>query len=149
MVYELKTHSINAENFYNNPTFSLMIDTLEIVVNYKTREILYVQGFLPLIKAKKSILELPLSCDGKLFLNNIDFSNINEYDVFSLTQKIPQCKKYFEEKNLIFDDMNGIIQLGSVDKEKNKYIKISNNLIIGYDYFEVIKTIYIIPDRYI
>ena len=51
MVYEYKTHRIIIENPYKKPTFSLTIGTLEIVVDYDTKQIIYVQGFLPLIKA--------------------------------------------------------------------------------------------------
>lgn len=59
MVYEYKTHRIIIENPYKKPTFSLTIGTLEIVVDYDTKQIIYVQGFLPLIKAGRAHIVLP------------------------------------------------------------------------------------------
>lgn len=149
MIYEFKTHSINIENRCKKPTFSLTIRTLEIVADYDTKKVLYVQGFIPLITAEQSIIDLPKSYQGSFFLKNIDYKDVDKYDVFSLLDKMPKSKKYFEKNTEVFDKENGIIQLGSNDKKNTKFIKISNNIIVGHDCEGVIKMIYILPDKFI
>ena len=149
MIYEFNTHSIYLKEKYKKPTFSLMIDTLELVIDYLTRKVLNVQGFLPLIKAVKSKIILPEAPKGDYCIDYIDFSEINQFDVSSISKMIPKSKIYFENNEIVFDKEKGIIRLGLTDSRYDKYIKICDNVIIGYDGENIIKCIYIIPDKFI
>lgn len=149
MIYEFKTHSIIVKNAYKKPTFSLTIGTLEIVVDYDTKQIVYLQGFFPLIKAAREKIVLPKAKQGEIYLRNIDFSNVERYDVFSLSSKVPQCKKYFDKYLTVFDESQGIIRLGETEEEECKFLQISDNLIIGHDLDLIPKCIYIMPDKFI
>lgn len=148
MIYNLNTHSINIRNRYNELRFSLTIDTLELVIDFRTKRFLYVQGYFPLLNTLDSTIELPKEKKGDYFFDNIDVSNINPYDVFSLADKQPQSETYLKKFPRLFDKEKGIIQLGSNKMEKLDFIKINNNLIIGQDNKFVIKCMYIIPDKF-
>lgn len=149
MIYEFKTHSIIIENPYKKPTFSLTIGTLEIVVDYDTKQIIYIQGFFPLIKAERAKIRLPKAKQGNFYLSNIDLSNVEPYDIFSLTSKMPQCKENYEKNVTIFDEAQGIIQLGKSYEQESTFMQISDNLIIGHDSALVPQCIYIMPDKFI
>ncbi len=149
MIYEFGTHSINMIKRYENPTFSLTIGTLELVIDYLAKKVLYVQGFFPLSKAINATIKLPNAKIGNYYINNIDYSNVEKFDIFSLANKIPKSKIYFDNNAIVFDEDNGIIQLGFVENEGNNYIKISDNIIIGQDSENIIQCIYIIPDKFI
>ncbi|MCM1158610.1 MAG: hypothetical protein NC348_08925 [Clostridium sp.] len=149
MIYEFSTHSINLEKRYEKPTFSMTIGTLELVIDYLTRKILYVQGFFPLVKATNDKIILPNARAGDYYINDIDYSNIEKFDIFSLLDKIPKCKEYFDNNSIVFDKKNGIIQLGFISNRNDNYVKVSDNLIIGYDNEDIIQCIYIIPDKFI
>ncbi len=149
MIYEFKTHSIIIENSYKKPTFSLTIGTLEIVVDYDTKQIIYVQGFFPLMKAERAEIVLPKSKKDKFYLSTINLSNVEPYDIFSLTSKVPQCKRYYEKNVTVFDEKQGIIQLGESNEQECVFLQISDNLIIGHDSDLVPECIYIMPDKFI
>lgn len=149
MIYEFKTHSIIIENPYKEPTFSLTIGTLEIVVDYDTKQIIYIQGFFPLMKAERAQIVLPKAKQGNFYLSNINLSNIEPYDIFSLTSKVPQCKEYYEKNVTVFDESQGIIQLGEVNGQECIFLQINDNLIIGHDSALIPKCIYIMPDKFI
>ena len=148
MIYNFKTHSINIRNRYKESSFSLTIYTLELVIDFRTRRLLYVQGYFPLPYEVDSSIELPEAKKGDYFFNNIDVSNIKAYDVFFLSDKQPQSEIYLKKFPRLFDKEKGIIQLGSNKIEKLDFIKISNNLIVGQDNKFIIKCIYIIPDKF-
>ena len=149
MIYEFKTHSIVIKNHYKKPTFSLTIGTLEIVVDYDTKQIIYIQGFFPLMKAERAKIMLPKAKQGNFYLSNIDLSNVEPYDIFSLTSKMPQCKENYEKNVTIFDEAQGIIQLGKSNEHESTFLQISDNLIIGHDSALVPQCIYIMPDKFI
>ncbi|MCM1181059.1 MAG: hypothetical protein NC347_12435, partial [Clostridium sp.] len=86
---------------------------------------------------------------GDYYINDIDYSNIEKFDIFSLLDKIPKCKEYFDNNSIVFDKKNGIIQLGFISNRNDNYVKVSDNLIIGYDNEDIIQCIYIIPDKFI
>lgn len=148
MIYQYKTHSINVETFFNVETFSLEIDFLEIIVDYNSRELLYVGGYFPLIKVQKSMIQLPVSKENSFYLKNIN-SAVEKFSIYSLTNKIPECGMYFGDHSITFDKKRGIILLGCTEKQDTEFAKINKNIIVGYDANSVLKCIYIMPDRFI
>lgn len=148
MTYQYKTHSINVETFFDVETFSLEIGFLEIVVDYNSRELLYVGGYFPLVKAQKLMIQLPVSKEASFYLKNIN-SVVEKFSIYSLTNKIPECGMYFDDYSIIFDKVKGVILLGCAEKQDTDFVKINKNIIVGYDANSVLKCIYIMPDRFI
>jgi len=67
-----------------------------------TKKVLCVQGFFPLVKVINSRIILPNAKVGDYYINNIDYSNVEKFDIFSLTNKIPNCKEYFANNSIWF-----------------------------------------------
>lgn len=148
MIYDFKTHSINIINRYRESRFSLTIETLELVIDFRTKRLLYVQGYFPLLNAVDAMIKLPKERKGDYFFDKIDDSNISPYDIYSLADKQPQSEMYLKKFPELFDKEKGIIQLGSNERKRLDFIRINNNLIVGQDNKFIIKCIYIIPDKF-
>lgn len=150
MIYDFATHSL----YYNNenidvPIFSLTINTLEMVYELQTGKLLYVQGFFPLVQALERNVFLPACVEGDYLLHNFDLSMCRQNEVYHLTKKIPQTRRYFEKTCIKYDRKKGIIQVGAKMGRKETAIKINNQIICGLDQNFDLKSIYIIPTRFI
>lgn len=150
MVYDFATHSLYYENqSIDVAMFSLTIDTLEMFFELQTGKLLYIQGFFPLIRAVKSNISLPPCVKGDYLLHNFDLSTCNQNEIYYLTKKIPQTRKYFENTSIKYDRKKGIIQVGEEMGEKETTIKVSDQILCGLDRNSDLKCIYIIPTRFI
>ena len=150
MIYDFKTHSLYYENLNNSvPTFSLSIDTLEMVFELQTGKLVRVQGFFPIIKAIICSVSLP-ECDEKEYvLKNVDLSVYRQNEVYDMIQKTPQIRKYFEKIQIKSDKEKGIIQIGSEIQKGEVGVKINDNILCGLDSDLNLKCLYIIPTKFI
>ncbi len=149
MIYDFKTHSLHYENLnYSVPTFSLSIDTLEMVFELQTGKLVRVQGFFPIINAVTCSISLP-ECDEKEFvLKNVDLSVYNQYEVYDMIQNIPQIRKYFEKIQIKYDKEKGIIQVGSEIQKGEVGVKINDNILCGFDNNSDLKCLYLMPTKF-
>lgn len=149
MIYESKTHSIISEMTCYDNTFSLTISTLELVIDLKSKKLLTVEGYFPLIQAVNKVLNLPNVNNGDFYITNFDFSFIEEFDVYKMSDMIPDVYDYFHKNPIYFDKINNIILFGDSNCVQECKVKINKNIIIGYDHKLNLKCIYIILDKYI
>lgn len=149
MIYDFATHSLYYENQdIDIPSFSLTIDTLEMVFELKTGRLLYIQGFFPLIRATQSNICLPACTRGNYLLHNFDLSACNQNGVYDLIKKIPQTRKYFEKISVKYDEKKGIIQIGEKMGERGIVIEVDSNILCGLDQNRDLQCVYIIPTRF-
>lgn len=150
MIYDFITHSLYYENqSVDVPSFSLAIDTLEMVFELKTGKLLCIQGFLPLIQASKSNIYIPACIKGNYLLHSFDLSTCNQNQVYDLTKKIPRTQKYFEKMSIKYDKEKGIIQIGEELKEPETVIEVNDNILCGLDQNLDLQCVYIIPTSFI
>lgn len=150
MIYDFKTHSLS----YRNPDidvlhFSLAIDTLELIFELQTGKLLGAQGFFPLIQANVCNIDFPKCKSGYYLLHNVDLSMFKKDEVYDLTQKIPQTKKYFEEISLKCDKVKRIIQIGENPSEGENLVMVDNNIVCGLDENLDLRCLYIMPEEFI
>lgn len=149
MIYNFATHSLYYEGQdIDIPNFSLAIDTLELVFELQTGKLLCIQGFFPLIQASKSNIQLPICDKGDYLLHNFDLSMCKPNEIYDLTKKLPQTRKYFEKMTIKYDAEKGIIQIGEEMKEQESTIEVNNNILCGLDQNLDLKCVYIIPTRF-
>ncbi len=150
MIYDFTTHSLYYENEdIDVPTFSLAIDTLEMVFEVETGKLMRVQGFFPIIRAVSCNIDIPEWEEGDYLINNIDFSACKQNEIYDLIQKDPQTKKYFEKFVTKFDKEKGIIQIGEEMKEGDVGIKVNKNIMCGFDENSNLKCLYIVPTEFV
>lgn len=146
MIYDFKTHSLYYENGeLGFPTFSLAIDTLELIYELATGKLVRIQGFFPIVNAVASDINLPEWREKDYQLNNIDLSACRQNEVYDLIKKIPESKKYFENISIKFDKNKGIIQVGEQMKNEESVIRPNNHFLCGLDSGLNLKCLYIIP----
>ena len=149
MTYNTNTHSIDIYPREIQPTFSITIETMEIVIDYNSVKMVYIQGFLPLVKAQRVAIDLPLAEAGDYFFSDIDMTSIRKFGVYELSELLPASESYFSEYRVLFDQKRGIIQTGAELTSDDRLIKINDNIIIGMDARLAIKCIYMMPDRFL
>lgn len=150
MIYDFSMHSLYYESQNMEiHSFSLAIDTLELVFEIQTGKLLYVQGFFPLIQATKNNINLPVCKKNDYFLHNFDLSTCEKNKVYDLTKKIPNTCRYFERIPTRYDEKRGIIQIGEEMKKNEMTIKVNDNILCGLDNNSDLKCIYILPTRFI
>lgn len=149
MIYNFKTHSIsNSKKFYN--VYYLTIGFLEIIFDFKTNELLGLEGFFPLIKSEKCNIKLPKCVVNKYFISNIDKAHIYIGGVYDYCGKVMDHADYFINQNIKYDAENGIIALGDDNiLSTDKFIQIDKNIICMVDLKNILKRIYIVPDGFI
>lgn len=148
MIYEFKTHSIYYDSNYLYNTFSLTIDTLELFFELVTGKFIGIQGFFPLIQAKKCKLNLPQVERCKEYYLE-DVSGYKLGIAYDLIVKIPQTRMYFENLVIKFDKEKGIIQVGSNPKHDDVIYKINENIILIFDFQNILKCIFIMPSFFL
>lgn len=145
MIYEFKTHSIYYDsNDMMCNTFSLTIDTLEMLFELKTGKFIGIQGYFPLLRAQKCKLTLPQIKN----YNDYYLDNVSGYRLgftYDLTVEIPQTRTYFAKMNIKFDREKGIIQVGTNLGNNDKILKIDENIVLIFDHQNILKCIFIVP----
>lgn len=150
MIYNFKTHSLYYENQdIGVPSFSLSVDTLEMVFELETGKLVRIQGFFPIIKASACSISLPICKEKEFVLKNTDLFAFRQNEVYDIVQKIPQIKKYFEKILIRYDKEKGIIQVGSELQKGEVGIKINDNILCGLDNNLDLKCLYLIPTKFI
>ncbi len=148
MIYNNSTHSIENYPRVTLPTFSITIGTMEIVMEYMSGKIVYIQGFLPLVKAQRIEIELPLAQTGDFFFRDIDMTTIRKFGVYELSELLPASETYFSESGVLFDQERGIIRIGGELTADDRLVRINDNIIVGIDNRLAMKCLYIMPDRF-
>ncbi|MGY3735558.1 hypothetical protein ACWOAN_02145 [Lactococcus taiwanensis] len=152
MIYDFSTYGLYYENkIYsdNNPTFSLLLGTLELEYDFKNMELIGVSGYLPILEENKEKIVLENIVQENIVLQLPRNTEINVGDVWSLFDISPQMKKYFAPLNISYDGKKGIIQLGVNDKGNKRLLKVTNNIFCKLDNKGVIKCLFIHPDSFI
>lgn len=150
MIYDFKTHSLYYDTIDDAfPIFSLTIDTLELVFELQTGRLVRIQGFFPIIKAITCSINLPAWDEKDYVLQNTDFSIYRQNEVYDMSRKIPQIRKYFEKMRIKYDKEKGIIQIGSEMQNGETGVKVSNNILCGLDNNLNLKCLYIIPTKFV
>lgn len=149
MIYEVSTHNLYYQIDDNIKVFSLTIRTLELLFEALTGKLINVRGFLPLIQAEKCKIEISCMEDGEYFLPCVDLHEIKTNSVWELIEVMPECKSYFENVKIYFDENKGIILLGNEEGVKQPIIKINDNLFVGCDKQDYLQCVYIKPTKFI
>lgn len=150
MIYNFLTHNIYYETQdINYPTFSLAIDTLEMIFAFKTGKLLRIQGFFPLIKSNVCNINLPIYEEGDYVLSNLELSSYEQNRIYDLICKIPQTREYFEKIIVRYDMEKGLIQIGKGAQTGEVGIKVSDNIICVLDHNLILKSLYICPTKFI
>lgn len=150
MIYDFKTYSLYYENNYKRKSaFSLMIDTLEIECLLDSGEIIGAHGFLPLVNAIKTPIIIRSYKKGSIYIKNIKTQNYVENMIYDIEDKIPESKKYFDNKLIKYDKKNGIIFLGSETKVNEDIVNINRNMYCGTNESYELKCIYLFPDKFL
>ncbi len=148
MIYDFKTHSIYYEsNYFMYNTFSLTIDTLELMFEMVTGKFIGIQGFFPLIQAEKCKLKIPPveKCKDYYLEDVTGFKLGLTYD---LSDEIPKARTYFEKLVIRYDKEKGIIQVGSNLKDDDIIYKINENIMLIFDSQNILKCIFIKPSSF-
>lgn len=149
MIYNFKTHSINNSKKFDN-VYYLTIGFLEIIFDFKTDELLGLEGFFPLVKSEKGTINLPECVDDKYFISNIDKARICKGYVYDYCDKVVEHGGYFINQNIKYDVEKGVIALGNtINLLTDKSIQVDKNIICVVDLKNILKRIYIIPDEFI
>ena len=152
LVYDFSEHGL----YYENPlkheaekTISLVIDTLELEIDYSTGNILSATGFLPLIKAVKKHISIPqiaASGDFSVSTQDIKYQPGIAYDYFKFS---PESEPYFinnELPVLEYDAENRRILIGTRNDGNDQFVKTTRNLICGLDGKNNLKSLLILVD---
>jgi len=154
LIYNFNEHGLYYEdmislNSHVEKVISLAISTIELDFDYLNGKLLTVTGFLPLVKAKKKVVDIPSCVDGSFFvsMDEILYKKGIAYDYFDF---FPVSKEYLmiDEYNpkLYYDESNKIIIVGSFD-ENEHHIRISKNIICGVDQNGTLKSLLIMIDK--
>ena len=150
MIYDFSIHAL----YYDTqdilrPNFSLALDTLELVFDMQTDELLRIQGFLSLVQASIEKIQLPPYENGSFLLNGTDLSMCKENEVYDMVKIIPRVKRYFENTPIKYDKGNGIIQIGKEPIENERTIRVNENILCSLDYNSDLECVYICPTKFI
>lgn len=152
MVYEINGHGIYNDKIDDDETrvlVSMVVDTLEFIIDYQTSQLLYVQGYFPLYRAKQMQITIPESKEGLYCFTKIDSAQWEPTLAIAHNYMTyyPNANMIFTIENREYDSKNGIIKWG-LDKEENSHIKISENLQVSVNKDNEIECIYIVPDLF-
>ena len=151
LVYNFSEHGLYYDEVLDCEdigTVTLVVDTLEIEIDYSTGNVLSATGFLPLLKADEKNIIIPPIGEGKFCISTkgIEYKKGIAYDYFKF---FPNSKKFFINANLPclkYDGINKRILIGSMDDSNDVYVKVNKNLICGLDNSGNLKSILIMVD---
>lgn len=146
MIYEYNVHGLYYENKFGAGCFTLTIGFLQLDFDFKSGKFSRVYGYLPLDQEAKCEIQLPDWKEGEYYLKDTGCESDMAYD---FTQIVPETINYFGSGRVDFDRTKGVIFLGSKISEKEKGIRIDDNILLGFDEEGILKCIYIIPDCFI
>lgn len=148
MIYEFASHSLYYEDEKRAAgVFSLLLDTLELEYDLEKGKLIGAKGYLPLVNAKSTSISLNGYKNGDIYLKNIKENCYQENATYDILDKIPEIRAYFEPLNIMYDDDNGIIQLGTDLVSDDELVKVDNNIICGIDSQANMKSIFLIPSK--
>lgn len=138
LIYDFNVHSLYYEDIYHidieRELLLTISDTIELFFDYDSGKLIYIGGFLPLIKAIRKEINLSNFIEGEYSINktNIQYLQGVGYDYFDFFKK---SERYFIEKNLpivYYDERNKKILIGTQSND-DKCIKIDKNIFCGFD----------------
>ena len=146
MTYNFECHGIYYETLYVKKYFSLVVGMLELVVDYDTKEFLYVNGFYPLIKSIRQPISLPEARRERYFFDYIESEEIIPSVGYTISNVVDTGVD-FNNCPQIYDEEKGIIQIGDINCKE--FIRINDNIIIGFDIRTSLKCILLCPDEFV
>lgn len=148
-IYNYNTHSLNCSNNYES-VYSLTINFLELLFDYKTNELIDIYGFFPLVNAIKCNIDLPEWKNAKFYINISNNIQIKEKNIYNYGDVIVDKRRYLTDAIIKFDEKKGIICIGDASILKtDDVIKINKNIICIANIDNILKCIYIIPDAFV
>ena len=152
LIYDFREHGLyNTKANNMKQKFILAIDTLQIECDCVSGEIESIGGYLPLIKASRSEIDLPLSNKETFAINMEKHKYINgvAYDFFNF---FPSSKEYLLNKkgfpNLTYDKKNKRILIGKNQRNRGG-IEITRNIYFVFDSKGNLSAIIILLDEII
>lgn len=144
-IYNKKTHSINRNSDYNN-TFSITINFFEMIYDWDSYRLVDICGFIPLIKAEKINIDLPIYTQGefiiKLKKHNVKPGEIYDYNDIAFTNGID-----FQNGKVYYDEKKGIICIGDINFN-NIALMINNNIVCVIDDNNILRCLYILIESF-
>lgn len=148
LIYDRACYSLYQERKRTIDVFSLAIGTLEIVIDYNSGELLYVEGFFPLIKAKHQTILIPEYKESKYFFRINDGKKITKSMVYDYFCMFPNGRKFFNLGNLVYDELTGTIKYGIDNSDDNSFI-LNKNLVVSANNKNELTCLYILPDKFV
>lgn len=148
LIYDRSCYSLYQELKRTIDVFSLAIGTLEIVIDYNSGELLYVEGFFPLIKAKHQFILIPKYKESKFFFRINTRKKITKSMVYDYFCMFPNGGKFFNLGNLVYDELNGTIKYG-IDNPNNNSFMLNKNLVVSANNKNELTCLYIFPDKFV
>lgn len=151
LIYNFNEHGLYYDEYTNDSigkTITFTIFTIQIECDYITRNVLYVTGYLPLVKALKRTIDIPNYSNGTFSI----LANINNYQTGAGYE---YCDYFIESKKYLFNDdipiiyydkINKRILIGTYDTD-DKCIKVNKNTFCGIDKDSNLKYLLICIDK--
>lgn len=123
-------------------------DTVELFFDYITKKLIYIGGFLPLVRATKKKIKIYSYIEGDYCIRTTDiqcFQGVG-YDFFRFFEN---SRTYFIRDELLilcYDEVNARILLGT-QEENDICIKINKNVYCGFDIYNNLKFLLICVDK--
>lgn len=138
------------DSFAYQKAYTFVIERLQLDFDYLTGALLYVYGFLLLIKAKRREIPLPQYEEGKFIIPVCDFEwQQGAADVY--LNYFPESTNYFIKDdllNVLYDEKNKRILVGTMGNH-DRCIKIDKNLYCGFDKNNHLKYLLLCLDKII
>ena len=151
-IYDFNQYGLyfDDDSFTYQKAYTLVIDRLQLDVDYITGDLLFVYGFLVLIKAKRCEISLPQYEEGKFSIPvcNYDWEQGIGYDYLNY---FPESTNYFIKDdllNVLYDEKNKRILVGTMG-DHDRCIKINKNLYCGFDKNNHLKYLLLCLDKII
>ena len=148
LIYDFNEHGLYYKTKdYNRRRITFAIGTIEMDFDYDTGKLLTVTAFLPLIKAKRQLISMPIYVedDFHISVEGLEYSPGIAYDY---SVRFFESKNYFLKDSLprvYYDEINKRILIGT-QSSSDRSIRINKHLICGLDKKENLKYLLISPD---
>jgi len=151
LIYNFNEHGLYydyvSSNSQNRKLITLSIDTIQLEIDYDTKEILMITGFIPLINAGTISINEQKYDEQKFLVpvKNIEYSEGISYDYCDI---FPESSNYFLKNEVVmtfYDKINKVILIGTTEAA-DKHIRVNKNIICGLDEKGNLQYLQITPD---
>ena len=152
LIYDFNEHGLyydGIDHIFIEKEFILTIDdTIELFVDYNTKKMIYIGGFLPLVRAIKKEIKIYsyIEDDYCIQIADVQYFQGVGYDFFHFFE---DSREYFFKDELLilyYEELNSRILLGRQEKN-DQCIKINKNIYCGFDIYNNLKFLILSVDR--